>query len=317
MNKLYLLAGAFIVLILFAKPFYVVDETEQVIITQFGKPIGNAITEPGLHFKLPFIQLANYFPKNLIDWDGDPGQIPTMDKTFIWVDTFARWKIKDPLQFYKAANNERVAQKKLDDILDAATYNFITSNDLIEVVRSSNRLFDEGELKNKNNINKTHGKNIQSARIKMGREKMTREIMKQAAPKLEDFGIELVDFRIKRINYVKAVRKKVYERMIAERNQISEKFRSEGKGESKKIQGERQKELRRIQSEAYKKAEEIKGKADALATAIYAKAFNKDPEFYSFINSLDIYKKTLNADTRIILTTDSDFFKYLNKYKIQ
>ncbi len=311
MSRIAVIATILVALFLFAKPFYTVDETKQVIITQFGKPIGEAITDPGLHFKLPFIQNANYFPKNLLDWDGDPGQIPTRDKTFIWVDSFARWRIKDPLQFYKAANNERVAQKKIDDILDAATYNFITSNDLIEVVRSSNRLFKGGQEAQTVGMSKNKPDKVQ---IKLGREKMTRKIMEQAAPKLEDFGIEIVDFRIKRVNYVEQVRKKVYERMIAERNQISEKFRSEGKGESKKIQGERQKELRRIQSEAYKKAEEIKGKADATATKIYADAFNKDPEFYSFINTLNIYKKALDKDTRIILTTKSDFFKYLNKY---
>jgi len=294
-----LIAGIFL-----ARPFFTVDETQQVIVTQFGKPIGDAVTQPGLHFKLPFIQNANYFPKNLLEWDGDPGQIPTQDKTFIWVDAFARWRIVDPLMFYKAVNNERAAHKKLDDILDAATYNFITSHHLIEVVRSSNRLM-EGE---KVTIVGLPEKAREKIKIKLGREQMTRGILKQAAPKLKGFGIE-------RINYVEEVRKKVYERMIAERKQISEKFRSEGKGESKKIEGERQKELRRIKSEAYRKVEETKGKADAEATKIYADAFSKDPEFYSFINTLDIYKKALNEDTRVLLSTNNDFFKYLKNYK--
>lgn len=298
--------------ILLARPFYTVDETQQVIVTQFGKPIGDAVTEAGLHFKLPFIQTANYFPKNLLEWDGDPGQIPTQDKTFIWVDAFARWRIKDPLKFYKAVNNERAAQKKLDDILDAATYNFITSHHLIEVVRSSDRLLEAEKV---TIVVGLPEKAREKIKIKMGREKMTRGILEQAAPKLEGFGIEIIDFRIKRINYVEEVRKKVYERMIAERNQISEKFRSEGKGESKKIKGEQQKELRRIQSEAYRKVEETKGKADGEATKIYADAFSKDPEFYSFINTLDIYKKALNEDVRVILSTNSDFFKYLKGYK--
>lgn len=312
MKKIVIIIVAIVIAgILLARPFYTVDETQQVIVTQFGKPIGDAITEPGLHFKLPFIQTANYFPKNLLEWDGDPGQIPTQDKTFIWVDAFARWRIVDPLRFYKAVNNERAAQKKLDDILDAATYNFIASHHLIEVVRSSDRLL-EGE---KVTIVGLPQKAKEKIKIKMGREKMTRGILEQAAPKLEGFGIEIIDFRIKRINYVEAVRKKVYERMIAERNQISEKFRSEGKGESKKIQGEQQKELRRIQSEAYRKVEETKGKADGEATKIYADAFSKDPEFYSFINTLDIYKKALNEDVRVILSTNSDFFKYLKGYK--
>jgi membrane protease subunit HflC len=302
---------AIIFFLIIGRPFYTVDETEQVIITQFGRPVGNAITDPGLHFKVPFIQKTSYFAKNLLEWDGDPGQIPTKDKTFIWVDTFARWRIVDPLMFYKAVNNEMAAQKKLDDILNPTINNFIASNDLIEAVRSTDRL-SSTESKEKSNRSKDA---TELKAITLGRAGMTRGILKQAAPKLAEFGIEIVDFRIKRINYVEEVRQKVYERMIAERNQISEKFRSEGKGESKKIQGEQQKELRRIQSEAYKKVEEIKGKADAEATKIYADAFGKDPEFYSFINTLEIYKKSLDENIKVILSTNSDFFKYLKKYK--
>jgi membrane protease subunit HflC len=302
---------AIIFFLVIGRPFYTVDETEQVIITQFGRPIGTAITDPGLHVKVPFIQKTSYFAKNLLEWDGDPGQIPTKDKTFIWVDTFARWRIVDPLMFYKAVNNEMAAQKKLDDILNPTINNFIASNDLIEAVRSSDRL-SSTESKEKSNRSKDA---TELKAITLGRAGMTKGILKQAAPKLAEFGIEIVDFRIKRINYVEEVRQKVYERMIAERNQISEKFRSEGKGESKKIQGEQQKELRRIQSEAYKKVEEIKGKADATATNIYAEAFGKDPEFYSFINTLEIYKKSLDENIKVILSTNSDFFKYLKKYK--
>ncbi len=303
-------AVAVAAVLIIGTPFYVVDETEQVIITQFGKPVGDAVIEPGLHVKLPFIQEANYFAKNLLEWDGDAGQIPTNDKTFISVDTFARWRIKDPLQFYKSVNNERFAQKKLDDILDAATYNFITSYHLIEVVRSSNRLMKAEKI----TIVGLPEKVDQKARIKLGREQMTRGILEQAAPKLDKFGIEIVDFRIKRVNYVEEVRRKVYERMIAERRQISEKFRSEGKAQSKRIEGERQKELRKIKSEAYRTAEEIKGKADAEATKIYARVFNKDPEFYSFVKTLEIYKKSLNEDSRVLMSTNSDFFKYLKNY---
>lgn len=299
-----------VVILVIGRPMYTIDETEQVIITQFGRPIGDPITDPGLHFKVPFIQKTSYFAKNLLEWDGDPGQIPTQDKTFIWVDTFARWRIKDPLTFYKALNNELSAQKKLDDILDAATYNFVTSNDLIEVVRSSDRLLPV-DIITKGQSDQTKAK---KEKIELGREKMTQGIKEQAAPKLDEFGIEIVDFRIKRVNYVEEVRKKVYERMIAERKQISEKFRSEGKGESKKIKGEQQKELRKIQSEAYRKVEEIKGKADAEATRIYAEAFGKDPEFYSFINTLDIYRDALDENIRVILSTNSDFFKYLKEY---
>ena len=304
-NKI--LSIAVIIIIFFlviGRPLYTVDETEQVIITQFGRPIGKAITEPGLHIKVPFIQKTSYFAKNLLEWDGDPGQIPTKDKTFIWVDTFARWRIVNPLKFYKAVNNEIAAQKKLDDILNPTINNFIASNDLIEAVRSTDRL-SSTESKEKS----TRSKDATELKtVTIGRIGMTKGILEQAAPKLAEFGIEIVDFRIKRINYVEEVRQKVYERMIAERNQISEKFRSEGKGESKKIQGEQQKELRRIQSEAYKKVEEIKGKADAEATNIYAKAFGKDPEFYSFINTLEIYKKSLDENIKVILSTNSDFF---------
>jgi len=297
-------------IVFIGRPFYTVDETQQVIITQFGKPIGGTVTDPGLHIKLPFIQVANYFAKNLLEWDGEAGQIPTQDKTFISVDSFARWRIRDPLMFYKAVNNELAAQKKLDDILDAATYNFITSHHLIEVVRSSNRLMKA----EKTTLIGIPMKADEPVLIKLGREKMTRGILEQAAPKLEKFGIEIVDFRIKRVNYVEEVRKKVYERMIAERRQISEKFRSEGKGESKRIEGERQKELRRIKSEAYRKAEEIKGQADGKATKIYAQAYSRDPEFYSFVNTLEIYRKTLDEKTRLLLSTDGDFFKYLKDY---
>jgi membrane protease subunit HflC len=304
------------VILILGGALYSIDETEQVVITQFGRPIGDPLTDPGLHFKLPFIQNANYFRKNLLEWDGDPGQIPTLDKTFIGVDTFARWRIKDPLRFYEAVNNEMLAQKKLDDILDAATINFITSNNLIEAVRSTDRLVEQESTPAK--AEETEAISSQSGAqvsIQLGREKMTRAILEQAAPKLEAFGIEVVDLRIKRINYVQAVREKVYERMIAERKQISQKYRSEGKGESKKIEGQREKELLRINSGAYRKAQEIKGKADAEATSIYAAAYGKDPDFYSFVKTLDIYKEALDKETWIMLSTQSDFFKYLKEYE--
>lgn len=305
-----IIAAVLLGVLVFGGPLYTVDETEQVIVTQFGRPVGQAVIEPGLHVKVPFIQTAHYFPKNLLEWDGEAGQIPTKDKTFISVDCFARWRISDPLMYYKAVNNERAAQKKLDDIMDAATYNFITSHNLIEVVRSSNRLMKAEQITTVGLPDKAD----REVKISLGRVQMMRGIMQQAAPKLEGFGITLVDFRIKRVNYVEEVRKKVYERMIAERRQISQKYRSEGKGESKKIEGDRLKELRKIKSEAYRKAEEIKGKADAEATRIYAEAFNRDPEFYSFVRTLEIYKQALGGDTRLLLSTDSEFFKYLKEY---
>lgn len=298
-------------LVAFGGMFYTVNETEQVVITQFGKPIGEAITEAGLHTKLPFIQKAQFFPRTLLEWNGDPGQIPTQDKTFIYVETFARWLIKDPLRYYETVYNEIAAQKKLDDILDSSTFNFISSHHLVEAVRNSNRLLEKEVIASAGLAESVQ----EQISIKLGRAKMERGILEQAAPKLEKFGIQIIDMRIKRINYVDEVQKKVYERMIAERKQISEKFRSEGKGESKKIEGERGKELKRITSEAYRKAQEIKGKADGEAARIYADAYNKDPEFYSFVKTLDAYRQTFAKDSSVVLSTKGDFFKYLKGYR--
>jgi membrane protease subunit HflC len=307
-----LAVGALAIIVLFSGFAFVVDETEQVVITQFGRPVGEAIKDAGIHFKIPFIQIANFFPKNLLEWDGEPGQMPTLDKTYIWVDTFARWKITDPLKFFETVNNEITAQKKLDDIIDPATWNFITSHHLIEAVRNTDRKMDIKEV----GFDETYKEKVTKP-IKMGREKIAQGILEQAQPKMAGFGIELVDVRIKRINYVEEVRREVYNRMIAERKQIAEKFRSEGRGESSKIAGDKEKELKKITSEAYRKAQEIKGKADGEATKIYAEAYNKDPEFYSFINTLEIYKNSLDKETWLMLSTKSDFFKYLKKYSTQ
>jgi len=297
-----------IIFILFGA-VYVVDETEQVVVTQFGKAIGNPKKDPGLYFKLPIIQQANYFPKNLLEWDGDPGQIPTLDKTFIWVDTFARWKIVDPLKFFETANNVVNALGRLDDIIDPAVRNFVTSYPLIETVRMTNRELDTFEA----GVDEV--KEISPlGEVKTGRAKITLGIMAQAQPKIAKFGIELVDVKIKRLNYVEQVQRSVYQRMIAERKQIAEKFRSEGKGEARKVEGDKEKEMKRITSGAYRKAQEIKGKADAEATKIYAQAYGQDPDFYSFINTLDIYKETLDKDSTLVLSTDSEFFKYMKGY---
>jgi membrane protease subunit HflC len=286
---------------------YIVNETEQVVITQFGRIIGDPKKDPGLKFKIPFIQTANYFAKNLLDWDGDSGQIPTLDKTFIWVDTFARWKIVDPIKFFQTVNNRFNAIGKLNDIIDPAVRNFITSNSLIEAVRKSNRRLETAEIG-------PEGKDRVYATISTGREKITEGILVQAQPKLAPFGIELVDIKIKRINYVEEVRKSVYGRMIAERNQIAEKFRSEGKGEAQKILGDKERDLQEISSKAYRAAQEIKGKADAEATAIYAESYGADPEFYSFVQTLEIYSESMNNSNTLILSTDSEFLKYLKGY---
>ncbi len=285
---------------------FVVDEREQVVITQFGRIVGEPITDPGLKFKLPY-RMANFFPKNILDWDGDPGQIPTLDKTFIWVDTFARWKIVDPERFLLTVRDIRSASSRLDDILDPAVRNFITSHKLIEAVRRSNRELDVRE----------EGIQLEDTAprgfftVTVGREKITQGILEQAQPKLAKFGIELVDLKIKRINYVEEVRDSVYNRMIAERSQIAEKFRSEGKGEAQKILGDKDRDLQEILSGAYRKAQEIKGKADAEATRIYAEAYNQDPEFYSFTQSLDVYRQVLDEHNVLVLSTDSEFLKYL------
>jgi modulator of FtsH protease HflC len=295
--------------VLFASA-YVVDETQQVVVTQFGKVVGTPKETPGLYFKIPIIQQATYFPKNLLHWDGDPGQIPTLDKTYIWVDTFARWRIVDPVKFFQTVNDTVRAQGRLDDIIDPAVRNFITSYELIESVRRSDRKLDTSEI----GIEDYGQKNRAIYTVQTGREKITQRLMEQAQPKLLPFGIELVDVKIKRINYVEEVRKSVYGRMIAERKQIAEKFRSEGQGESRKILGEKERELKRITSEAYRKAQEIKGKAEAEATKLYAEAFGVDPEFYSFTQTLDIYGATLDKNSSLVLSTDSEFLKYLKGY---
>jgi membrane protease subunit HflC len=301
---------AIVVIVLVYNGAYTVDETEQVVITQFGRIIGEPKMSPGLKFKIPFLQKANRFHKNLLGWDGDPGQIPTLDKTFIWVDTFARWKIVEPITFFQTVNNRFNAVGKLNDIIDPAVRNAITSHRLISTVRNTNRVMDTVEIGREDESQAPRD----TYAIEIGRGEITKGILEQAKPKLAAFGIELVDVKIKRINYVEQVRKSVYGRMIAERRQIAEKFRSEGKGEARKILGEKERDLKRITSEAYRTAQEIKGEADAKATAIFAGAFSVDPEFYSFTKTLEIYNEALEEDSELILTTDSEFFKYLKGY---
>ena len=284
---------------------YIVDETEQVVVTQFGRVVGEPVTKPGLNFKLPFFQQANYFPNNLLTWDGDPGQVPTKDKTYIWVDTFARWKIVDPIKYFQTVNNEFAALERLDDIIDPAMRNLVTSYPLVESVRNTDRPMDTFET-----VSGESKKRVHQYTIELGRDEITKQIVKQAIPKLSPFGIELVDVKIKRINYIESVRRAVYNRMIAERNQIAEKYRAEGKGEASNIRGEKEKELQVIKSQAYKDSQKLKGVADARATQIYADAYSVDPEFYAFLMTMDVYKKTMRKDSTLILSTDSDFMKY-------
>ena len=294
-----------IVLIGLYSAAYVIDMTDQVVITQFGKVIGKPITEPGLYFKLPIIQKANYFKKNLLEWDGDRGEIPTYDKTYIWVDTFARWKIVDALKFFQTLNNMDLARDRLNGIINAAVRDSIATYPLIEAVRMTNRKLVTIERA----MDQISEKRV-LAGITKGREKIVEDILAKTKPELLTFGIELVDVAIKRINYTEKVRRSVYDRMIAEREQIAEKHRSEGLGSARKIEGKRNKELKRITSEAYRTAQEIKGKADAEATLIFARAYNEDPEFYAFLKTLEVYKNTIDEDSSLVLSTDSDFMKY-------
>jgi membrane protease subunit HflC len=274
------------------------------VITQFGRVVGQPVIEPGLKFKLPFFQYANFFPKNLLTWDGDPGQVPTKDKTYIWVDTFARWKIVDPVKYFQTVNNEMAAIERLDDIIDPAMRNLVTSYPLVESVRNSARPMDTFEPVTDESVKRVQYK------IDLGRDEITKRIVKQASGKLSQFGIELVDVKIKRINYIEDVRQAVYNRMIAERNQIAEKYRAEGMGEASNIRGEKEKELQVIKSQAYKDAQTIKGEADAAATKIYADSYGADPDFYAFVKTMEVYKETMSKDSTLILSTDSDFMKY-------
>jgi membrane protease subunit HflC len=304
----YVLIAIFIAVAALYSSAFVVDETEQVVLTRFGKIVREPITDPGLNFRLPFFDKVNKFPKNLLFWDGDPGQIPTLEKTYIWVDSFARWRITDPVKFKQTVDTVFSAQNRLDEIIDPAVRNAVTSYRLIETVRKSNRELDTFEV----GIEKEETEDKREVyEILTGREKITLGILKQAQPKLDKFGIELVDVKIKRVNYVDQVRKSVYNRMIAERKQIAEKFRSEGIGEARKIRGDKERELKRINSEAYRIAQEVKGKGDAEATDIYAGSYGVDPEFYSFLKTMEVYRETLSNDSTLVLSTDSDFLGYL------
>jgi len=292
---------------------YTIDETKQVVITQFGRPVGDPIRDAGLHFKTPFVQKANYFEKRLLEWDGSPNQIPTRDKRYIWVDTTARWKIADPLKFLQSVGNETGAHAMLDDIIESATRESISNHILIEAVRNTNRLVERVE-----DIEEVLGAEEALEEIEVGREELTRGILTQARELVPQYGIELVDVRIRRINYVEEVREKVYERMISERKRAAEKYRSEGLGKKAEIEGQMEKELNLIESEAYRKAQEIQGKADAEAVRIYAEAYSKDPEFYSFLKTLETYQDTIDERSTIILSTDADYFKYLTEmYEVE
>ncbi|MBN2481924.1 MAG: protease modulator HflC [Bacteroidales bacterium] len=296
-----------IVLIVATQSAFIVNETEQVVITQFGKPVGDAIITPGLKMKVPFIQKTNYFEKRYMEWDGDPNQLPTRDKKFILVDAYARWQITDPLQFYIRLTDERGAQSRLDDILDGETRDYIANHDLEEAVRTSNREpLPSSEI----------GVEIVDSlsKIQIGRQRIQEMILETANDRTSDLGIIILDFRLKRLNYVEEVREQVYARMQSERFRIAEQFRSEGQGEASRINGEKERDLKVIQSEAFRRAEEIRGAADARATSIYAAAHNQSAasrNLYSFMKSMETFQNTFDSTTTVILSTGSELYKYL------
>ena len=301
--------GIISILLIFGGAFYIVNESEQVVITQFGKPVGDPVTTPGLKLKKPFLETANYFDKRFLAWDGEPKQVSTRDKRFININTYARWRISDPLQYAKRLFDESKALTRLGSVLEGATQNAIANHDLIELVRSSNREYLANNADNEQQSNKD------KAIIKSGRDELTKEILELAKESTSDLGIEILDFQFKRINYVPEVRKKVYERMISERKRIAEEFRSQGAGESARISGQKDRDLKEITSDAYRRSQEIKGKADAEAANIYAAAYNKDASFYRFMRTMEIYRETLDKETVLVLSTDGDFLKYLSTRK--
>ena len=303
-----LILAAVLILISAYQSIFILDETQQAIVTQFGRPVGGPRIEPGVNFKTPFIQKVQYFDKRYLKWDGDPNQVPTLDKRFMFVDTYARWQISDPLQFFIRLRDERSGQSRLDDILDGETRNAIASHELIDLVRSTNRepeVYDE-YLEDLETLEE----------ISVGREKIEALILEKANERVSDLGIRVLDFRFKRMNYVEDVRVRVFDRMISERNRIADQFRSEGEGEARRIEGTKERDLAQIQSEAFREAEGIRGRADAEATSIYANAYNRNRasrDLYSFLRSMETLEKSFDGKTSLILSTDSELFNYLKR----
>ena len=316
MKKSHLLAAAvfavaLVLLLILSGAFYTVDQTEQVIITQFGQPVGDPITEPGLHFKIPFVQSVNSLDKRFLEWDGAPVAIPTRDKTYIHVNTFARWRIEDPKLYFVRLHDERSAQSRIEDILGSETRNSIAKHDLIEIVRTDKNRQPLRDETLKGGPTGTIGV---LPPIEFGRLKIEEEIKAAATQKLAEFGIAVLDFRIKRVNYNPDVLDRIYQRMISERLQIAQRFRSEGEGQSARIAGQRERDLNEIQSNAYRRVQEIRGEADAKATEIYARAYTQNSqaaEFYAFLKTLETYHKIFSKDSTLVLSTDSDIFALL------
>jgi len=306
-----------IVLILAANSVFVLGEAEQAIITQFGRPVGGAVTQAGLHFKAPLIHTLHRFDRRILNWDSAPDQIPTADKKYIELDTTARWRIVDPLKFYTSVGTFESAQSRLDDIIDSSARDIVSSHLLVEVVRNTNRILEHGILDPETQLYEDgiegDGFGHVQEEVRFGREKLMGMILARASELVPQYGIELLDVQIKRLNYIEDVRKKVYERMISERQRIATKYRSEGEGKSAEIRGELERELNGIESDAFRRAREIRGAADAEAAGIYADAYRQDPEFYSFLKTLEVYRESMGANSRAILSTDTDLYRYIRR----
>jgi membrane protease subunit HflC len=311
-NMLKVGLGIFVlaILLVFSGAFYTLEEGHQAVILQFGRPVGEPVTDAGLHFKLPFVQDVRRFEKRLIIWDGDPNQIPTKGREFIWVDTTARWRIADAKKFLESVATEAGAQSRLNDIIDSVVRDQVSASELIELVRSASWEVPPGEVLEEVPAEMQEELKKEIAR---GREEITRTILLEARKIIPQYGIELVDVRIKRLNYVESVQEKVYARMISERKRIAARFRSEGEGRSAEILGTMEKELRQIRSNAYRQVQEIRGKGDAEAMRVYGEAYGADPEFYSFSRTLEAYKEGQNKNSVMILTTDSDYYRYMKE----
>jgi len=301
---------ATIIAIAILSGFYTLEEGRQAVIVQFGRPVGETVTQAGLHIKIPFIQKVRRFEKRLLIWDGDPNQIPTKGREFIWVDTTARWRISDARKFLENVDTEAGAQSRLDDIIDSVVRDQVSSSELVELVRSATWEVPEKEALEE--VTEEREKEIKKE-VTRGREEITRTILAESRKIIPQYGIELVDVRIKRLDYVESVRERVYARMISERKRIAAQFRSEGEGRSAEILGEMEKELRRIRSTAYRRVQEIRGKADADATQIYGQSYGRNPEFYAFLRTLEVYGERPNENSMAILTTESDFYRYLKE----
>ena len=303
-----IIIAAIVVVILASSSIFIVDETQQAIVTQFGKPVGGPRVNPGINFKAPIIQRVQFFDKRYLKWDGDPNQIPTQDKRFMHVDTYARWQITDPLQFFIRLRDEQSGQSRLDDILDGETRNAVASHLLLDLVRSTNRTPEvyEAYLEELEVLEE----------ISVGREEIEAMVLERANERTSDLGIVILDFRFKRMNYVTEVRERVYDHMISERNRIADQFRSEGEGEALKIEGDKERDLAEIQSEAVREADMIRGRADARATEIYASAYNRNRaarELYGFLRSMEALEKSLDEETSLILTTDNELLRFLKE----